>query len=507
MLPSPCDASPGTELALVHGRLVQRDGLQEYVAGAAIELALGRRPHVLLEDAGGDGTAGRWPDQPSGSSALPNAVYEPSDTPSTLRVVAIRDVVAGEPITAWRSAGVRLVRSPPASRPRAPVFRVLPYMVPGGPITVRALGSAVAQNPAARLFVNARDLAAPDQQASDLRALGFEEVRGSADRLLVRMPLPDRRWFRAQLGLHGASLVLHLTNAILGMVVLMAYGSAKVPLTVTRLVYENQTAGANTTGLDACAPVYGTYRARTRPRCLVDFHGLAILTISEAVTAVWQVFYLIELAVPDLPFQKNRVHGLRWIEYALTATAISLGQLTGTGDREVSTVLVAGLSLIAMQGLGWLTEAERAAGRKGRALACFALGSLLQGAVFAALFVRIAFGQQENPPNTSSSDDWTVTAVLYTITYLQFPIIAIVQVFSRARYEWIELTYAVASVATKTSVFWLIFSTVVRIQEEYGTVRRSGVDWYAVRTAAQVFAAAGIVAVGTVLGFAGARVL
>ena len=166
--------------------------------------------------------------------------------------------------------------------------------------------------------------------------------------------------------MHGVSFVLHLINGILGLVALDAAGSRPPKILSTRFVYRNASAvPLNETGCgESCSPAYGDLVATRRARCLFAYDGLLVLALSELATALWQLFYIVEIMVTALTFQRDECHGLRWCEYALTATAISLGQLVGTGEREVSTVLIASAALVSLQMLGWLGEAVR--GRAGR---------------------------------------------------------------------------------------------------------------------------------------------
>lgn len=427
------------------------------------------------------------PRKPSGAMAA-NAIFEALG-PKCLVLRAILPIPAGGEIVSYRSANQppRTVPDPPSHAPQTDV-RLVTRDGDYAPVSLGSLREYVARNPTQRLRVAREDLVLCTDR--DLAELGFVP-EGTTATHLVRLPVPSKAWYRAQLGMHGASFVLHLINGILGLVALDAAGSRPPKILSTRFVYRNASAvPLNETGCgESCSPAYGDLVATRRARCLFAYDGLLVLALSELATALWQLFYIVEIMATALTFQRDECHGLRWCEYALTATAISLGQLVGTGEREVSTVLIASAALVSLQMLGWLGEAVR--GRAGRwaSLAPFAIGCVLQGSIFLSLFARLVYGAQEG--GEGSDFDWAPVAAVYTGTYLLFPVIAFLQLTGKARYEAVELCYSASSVLTKTTVFWMIFATVIGAQEEAGAAARAGVSWPAVRMSATALAGAG----------------
>lgn len=302
--------------------------------------------------------------------------------------------------------------------------------------------------------------------------------------------------------LHSVAAVLHAADFVLGLV-LVSQGSASQPLVFTKLVFTDEP-----TDKAACpiryarSPDFGT---RDGTACAPGrFDGALLLVVSEGVTALWHLLYIINLALrrhrPFFDPFKAGWNPLRAAEYAITATSLSLANLVGVGAREAGGIALASAALVCVQGLGALSEAatarlrfnERAGGparpfERGVQISSFVLGCILQGTVFVVVFLYVNVMDTRPPSRQREFTGFSQQAATYTAQYLGFPAIAAAYAFSPrgsrfSDFRLIEYFYLLAGLFAKISIFWMVFGTVRELLEDYyRVVPHTGVHWGAVR--------------------------
>lgn len=233
----------------------------------------------------------------------------------------------------------------------------------------------------------------------------------------------------------------------------------------------------------------------------------------EFITAGFNALYYMEtrrrakfltkgIAKNGTPGFYNGSHELRWVEYAITATLGTLGQLVGTGNNTLPIfILVATLGVV-LQFYGMQSERARTSGD---AWIAFSLGSVVQGAVWAVLFSALSYestalaeqggpdgSPSPPPPPPPGSDDrdydWPAYGpFVYLAWYMTFPIIAVLylaykeypgsipcddskkpdipEATTDRYFLYAELAYAVASLTSKVSISLFVISR-VRIMME-----------------------------------------
>lgn len=278
--------------------------------------------------------------------------------------------------------------------------------------------------------------------------------------------------------LHGISAVLHLANGVLGTLV-AAGGDVRAGIAKQRVLY----GGAGRLKCESSLP------ASASRTCVASYSPFAGLVASEFITFAWQIAYIVELSYVTSTgggFLNTGVHWLRWWEYSVTATIISLSSLIGVGLRDAASLCFAVVGLVVMQLLGGFMERLR---NKDvfAARALFFLASAPQVAVFVVVgWYAYGGGDEAQGDGASRAGDlWQQTVAVYTLSYLSFPAVAAARLFSnRFSVGQAEAAYSFSSVTVKTVLFWLIVSTVREASEDEGYYARSGIVWAAVRYSA-----------------------
>lgn len=174
--------------------------------------------------------------------------------------------------------------------------------------------------------------------------------------------------------LHIIAIVFHLTDGILGLLVLRD--------TSTSVTFAHHLP-TYTTGDHGDAPGCpavrgdGAYTITYEEKCAFEWNGLLALVVAEFITAFFHVLYLVEVwwvynrSKKDMSFGvgfvlrqwwNDNYHTLRWIEYAISATLISLSNLGGVGIQSVSAFIMALGALVGVQGCGLVIETVTAIG-------------------------------------------------------------------------------------------------------------------------------------------------
>ena len=117
----------------------------------------------------------------------------------------------------------------------------------------------------------------------------------------------------------------------------------------------------------------------------------------------------------------------------------------------------------------------------------FGIGALVQLSSFAVVSVNLFFSDSGNvlvgnELKSETFDGWIIQGVLYFISYSFFPIIAALWMTGEIKKFWLaEIVYIFGSFSAKTSLFWLIVSTLQEYLEKFDAVPSVGIDWTAVR--------------------------
>ena len=300
---------------------------------------------------------------------------------------------------------------------------------------------------------------------------------------------------------------------------------------------------------DIAIPVYGNYVsytldganaaaafAKQPPQVAFRFNTLKAFTAVELITAGWQLLYGLELWL-SLPDSVSRwtAHPLRWAEYAVTATLLTLSNLVATGGNDVVPFFVTLGSAVGLQACGLVSElAWRPRGSPDVAkdttnAVANVQGCLLLFTVMGTIMAQVQNNQNADaiwtqqvgeptvppkplpfrfthalfrfahalPLHTCASvpcflaerrgfDGTLVPQVAaYGIYFLSFGVNAALRAFSVgawADFLWTEKVYAVLSVTSKTSLFWLSTGATRQVSESRGFAAVTpGVEWDAVR--------------------------
>ena len=112
------------------------------------------------------------------------------------------------------------------------------------------------------------------------------------------------------------------------------------------------------------------------------------------------------------------------------------------------------------------------------------VGCLLQGAVFFVIFRQIRVNGDGDGELLSDDggrfEGFDGVAPFYAIDYSLFPLVAGLYAFNAIYFYQAELLYIALGLATKTSLFWLIFGTVRELVESHLRVAPRTADWSSV---------------------------
>lgn len=310
------------------------------------------------------------------------------------------------------------------------------------------------------------------------------------DAFLSSKPATYLRW------LNFAAMLLHWTYGILGA---LLYDNGSLTIRLVQDVpayYSNATDVINSTQCDIQEQAFTISYTSD---CNVGWwDGLLAITITEFITGFFHMLYLLELSLehfyerPMLKFWVSESHLLRWIEYALTATTFSIAAVFGSGTRSLPVFVALWVALPATQLCGYVIERvvrERKRAGFDRAIEwlVFGIASLVQLSSFAIVGVNLYFGDSGDVKvgsdlKTETFDGWIVQGILYFVSYTFFPIIAGLWMSGEIKKFWFaEIVYIFGSFSAKTSLFWLIVSTLQQYLETFDAVPVVGVEWETVR--------------------------
>lgn len=337
--------------------------------------------------------------------------------------------------------------------------------------------------------------------------------------------------------LHALAICFHVADGVLGLLILRGTSTS-----VTFAHHLPKYTAGDLGDQPGCPAVRGdgTYTITYEGKCAFEWNGLLALVVAEFITAAFHFLYLLEVwwvynKSIDTRSRKNEsfgvgfvlrqwwkdhYHTLRWIEYAVSATLISLSNLGGVGIQSVPAFIVALGALVGVQGCGLVIETATAIGEayepesrrimriiKATALAT---GGILQGLVFVAIFTHLAnadmsYSAAEGEPK-ENFDGFSQQSWVYFAHYMTFPVIATLYAYGRSlskvwdrlginTFATAEWAYVSAGVCSKVAIFWLIFGTVRDFQENFTKeIPKSGVNWPALRISMMIVPAVALVA-------------
>lgn len=317
-------------------------------------------------------------------------------------------------------------------------------------------------------------------------------------------------------GVHVTAACVHLVNFIMGFLVLSG-NSQTLQIHVERqtnlTIHSNTTLqlnGTNTTCTDCTSFEWDHGTVGLSRSCMFSWDSLQVLAWSELVTAAFHVYYIIEnTAQPYTPWWVTNNHPARWVEYGVTATTYTLSNLVGIGaGRNVYALVLAGAVGVTLQLVGGLGEFGRGQvlalalttgnGGDGQSnsqrqawktvvTVSLLLGLLLQFVLFGVIIAHTAYsgssGYQD--PEGREFEGFQLMTGAYVAQYLLFPVVYMLYQTGVVAFPVAEALYTVAGLTTKTSLFWLVFSTVRYLQEDFlEVVSSTGVSWVAVQWSA-----------------------
>lgn len=216
------------------------------------------------------------------------------------------------------------------------------------------------------------------------------------------------------------------------------------------------------------------------------------------MTGFFHLLYVLELQFPTFyqssafKFWISESHLLRWIEYSLTATTISIAAVFGSGSRSLSLFVALWVALPATQLCGYAIECivhyrKRYAFDQAIEWLLFVIGWFPQAAAFVVVAVNLSFGNSGDvlvgdDLKSEQFDAWKLQGILFFVSFTFFPLIMVLWMTNViAKFWFAEITYIYGSFSAKTSLFWLIVSTLQEYLEEFNAVPVTGVNWTAVR--------------------------
>ena len=166
----------------------------------------------------------------------------------------------------------------------------------------------------------------------------------------------------------------------------------------------------------------------------------------------------------------------------LTATLLTLANLVGVGVRSLAGIVMAGVSLPAVQLCGYVIERLKNKMKAEDALVwvVFGIGFLVQSGAFAA--VAIGVSTQSNTVETAggseSYDGFLIQSGFYFAFFFSFALIMVLWVKNVLKEFWeAEVCYLIASLCCKSGLFWLIVSTTRGFLSQFDAVEHNNENW------------------------------
>lgn len=271
--------------------------------------------------------------------------------------------------------------------------------------------------------------------------------------------------------LNAAAFVIHTVNAGLGLA-LVRTGDPRV--SVVQPLVEFLTHG----------DVNGSF-LRPTPKTLFTTSVLTPLVAVEFITAFFHLVYIAHLRSNAFrAWVRDTVGGgglnpLRWVEYAITATLLSVFGNLNIGLNSFPLFLTGISSGVALQIIGFVIEMLD----KNNARDAY-LFSLLwtQGTLLNITHVGVLLYQLFASKTHTTIFYYNVLP--FAILFNTFGFVARASFRKWRRFAddvYTERAYIILSLSTKVAVFWLSFSTFRYLSEDRGFAPKVGVRWDVVR--------------------------
>ena len=163
------------------------------------------------------------------------------------------------------------------------------------------------------------------------------------------------------LALNGVALVLHCAWTSLGFWLWSDTSRRFITnLSVERPSYYSNNSG-QLSGLNvaACSIQENNITILYETECSGNWDALLALSLVEGVTFLFHILYICEIVYPDTfnTFWWTRgIHPLRWLEYSITASTLSVATVIGIGIRDVYVFVLCWFALPAVQFCGYISE-------------------------------------------------------------------------------------------------------------------------------------------------------
>lgn len=281
-------------------------------------------------------------------------------------------------------------------------------------------------------------------------------------------------------GIHVTSAILHIALFIFGWT--QASGGAAFPL--YRIVSKG-------------APHLAS--GITADEVSKGINPLWLLVAVEGVTALFECVYIFAIRrgklVGGQKFGKWTTNELRWVEYAFTATLVTISQAFGMGVASVPVIVLLCACGIGLQYTGYVSEGPDPA-RSGVVSLC--IGFAIMAATTLALTTGTTLDDEvadgvltsastesciERPVGEFTKWQDRIQIIPYTIYYFSFGVhatlyvVARVQATSRGKhnaftvlwsdFRFVELVYALLSVSAKITMIGVVITTVRTFMEHY----------------------------------------
>jgi hypothetical protein len=272
--------------------------------------------------------------------------------------------------------------------------------------------------------------------------------------------------------LHALCFAVHLASGVLG-VLLSRDVRTGIPVYGNYISYNLNAEGA------------GAVFSKLPPQEVYRFHTLWAFAAVEFITAAWHLLYVAELWWTLLPLDAWTSHGLRWAEYAVTATLLGATNVVATGGNDVTLLALTCVAGVALQACGYISEL---AWQPAPALSRLVVVVNITGFLLFGGGVGVIMHQIMNSTNVAPV--WHQQTAAYGIYFASFGLNSVLRSLNAGAwgsFAWTERVYLVLSVTSKTSLFWLSTAGTRQVLEDRGLLPATpGVNWDAVRYSAMV---------------------
>jgi hypothetical protein len=230
---------------------------------------------------------------------------------------------------------------------------------------------------------------------------------------------------------------------------------------------------------------------------LYTINLISLLTWPELITAQFEVAYALLTLGLGAPFGRWTYNPVRWIEYSITATALSIALAVGAGIIGFEALLLLALSGGLLQFTGFVAERSTVSSLAGSALLAGSL--ILATQVFAIVEANAnrvhdwSIGTEESDvdpdlrdrleacwavPSPTTTYLWKTNLAVFAVFYSTFGIHAMLSVLARTHFaphllqpwsdfRFVDIVYTLLSISSKTVLFVFILTTFKTFEEHH----------------------------------------